>query len=437
MKRIVTLIMVAAGYTLIAWEPVMMKCVEGEPWNVMVTESGGKTWTLEVKKPDYISVTRERYEKFPDYTPEGWGGWGKGVRLRQLHAQECSSAGALEPESVRIESEDGVLYEAGRDYDGNSEWGSFGRLKEGRIPPNATVLISYRYSPQRLDSVICNTAGKLSIRCGKPHMAVPLPPELEAGEVRVGNIYLCGRPKQLTEEMLFPVLETAYPENAKLGETAAALLPKTLEKLRSGKAVKVLAWGDSVTDGSFLADPSWRWQEVFVAGLSKRFATKNIELVTVGWGGASTRSYFTAPSGDFFNYQKRVLDESPDLVIMEFVNDAFLPQEELEANYGRAYRDLKRIGAELILLTPHYIRPDWMGLKSQRNIDRDPRRYVAFLRKFAAANNIAIADASLRYGRLWRRGIPYNTLMQNKVNHPDKRGMKLFSESLLELFPEK
>ena len=437
MKRIVTLIMVAAGYTLIAWEPVMMKCVEGEPWNVMVTESGGKTWTLEVKKPDYISVTRERYEKFPDYTPEGWGGWGKGVRLRQLHAQECSSAGALDPESVRIESEDGVLYESGRDYDGDSEWGSFGRLKEGRIPPGATVLISYRYSPQRLDSVIRNAAGKLLLRSGKPHIAVPLPPELEAGEVRVGNIYYCGRPKQLTEEMLFPILETAYPENTKLGKTAAALLPKTLEKLRSGKPLKILAWGDSVTDGSFLADLSWRWQELFVAGLSKRFATEKIELVTVGWGGRNTRNYLAEPPNSPFNYQKRVLDESPDLVIMEFVNDDWLPSEELEANYGRVYRDLKKIGAELIILTPHYIRPDWMGLKSQRNIDQDPRRYVAFLRNFAARNNIALADAALRYGRLWRQGIPYNTLMVNNVNHPDERGMKIFSEALLELFPAK
>ena len=47
-----------------------------------------------------------------------------------------------------------------------------------------------------------------------------------------------------------------------------------------------------------------------------------------------------------------------------------------------------------------------MGLTRQRDIDDDPRPYVAGLRQFAAARNVALADASLRYGRLWRQGMP-------------------------------
>ena len=46
-----------------------------------------------------------------------------------------------------------------------------------------------------------------------------------------------------------------------------------------------------------------------------------------------------------------------------------------------------------------------------------------------------LADASLRWGRLWRQGIPYSTLMLNAINHPDVRGMRLFVDSLMELFP--
>ena len=48
---------------------------------------------------------------------------------------------------------------------------------------------------------------------------------------------------------------------------------------------------------------------------------------------------------------------------------------------------------------------------------------------------IALADASRRYGRLWRQGIPYSSLMLNSINHPDARGMKLFADALMELFP--
>jgi hypothetical protein len=33
-----------------------------------------------------------------------------------------------------------------------------------------------------------------------------------------------------------------------------------------------------------------------------------------------------------------------------------------------------------------------------------------------AEHQLALADASLRYGRLWRQGIPYSTLMLNSIN---------------------
>jgi hypothetical protein len=76
-----------------------------------------------------------------------------------------------------------------------------------------------------------------------------------------------------------------------------------------------------------------------------------------------------------------------------------------------------------------------MGLTAERDIDDDPRPYVKGLRRFAARNPVALADASLRYGRLWRQGIPYSTLMLNSINHPDARGMGLFADSLMALFP--
>jgi len=97
--------------------------------------------------------------------------------------------------------------------------------------------------------------------------------------------------------------------------------------------------------------------------------------------------------------------------------------------------DFRRIGAEWIILTPHYVRPDWMGLDREQQIDEDPRPYVAGLRRFAAKHQVALADASLRWGRLWRQGLPYRTLLVNGINHPDARGMKLFADSLMALFP--
>jgi hypothetical protein len=61
---------------------------------------------------------------------------------------------------------------------------------------------------------------------------------------------------------------------------------------------------------------------------------------------------------------------------------------------------------------------------------------VAGLRAFAPKHQVALADAALRWGRLWRQGIPYRTLLLNAINHPDPRGMRLFADSLMWLFPK-
>ncbi len=155
----------------------------------------------------------------------------------------------------------------------------------------------------------------------------------------------------------------------------------------------------------------------------------------MGWGGRNTESFLNEPPGSPYNYQQQVLGTKPDLVVSEFVNDAWLSVEEVEMRYGKLLADFTAIGAEWIILTPHYVRPDWMGLTRERDIDDDPRPYVAGLRQFAIRHNVALADAAMRWGRLWRQGLPYTTLLLNAINHPDHRGMQLFTDSLLALFP--
>ena len=44
------------------------------------------------------------------------------------------------------------------------------------------------------------------------------------------------------------------------------------------------------------------------------------------------------------------------------VNDAGLSPQAVEQRYSKLLTDFEKIGAEWIILTPHYVRPDWMGL---------------------------------------------------------------------------
>ena len=170
--------------------------------------------------------------------------------------------------------------------------------------------------------------------------------------------------------------------------------------------------------------------------LREQFPKARIKLLTQAWGGRNTGSYLAEPAGSPHNYRETVLGVKPDLIISEFVNDARLEPAQVEERYGRLLADFKGIGAEWIILTPHYVRPGWMGLTREKGIDEDPRPYVRGLRQFAATHDVGLADASLRYGRLWRQGIPYNTLMVNAINHPDRLGMRLFADALMALFRE-
>jgi len=421
----------ASGYLqAAAVEPAQIE-ITGD-WTIQVTD-GGAAASFDLEKPAVVDVVNEKYDTLALYNPNG-PEWHRATVLNGTQAQECSIQGALLPETVIVRlTPDGEPLVNGTDYQLDGPNGNVGRLEGGNIPADAPVYITYSYIPMRIDSIFRNADGTLSLAAGTPHVANPEIPALGEGQSRVVNIYFnAGPTAKLTEDQIFPILDDGaldIPAEA----AAEKLLPKIWAKLQSGEPVKILAWGDSVTACGYIPDNE-RWQVQFVDRLKERFPTANIELVTEAWGGRNSDTYFAQPAGAEHNYQEKVLDVHPDLIVSEFVNDAGFDAAKVEQNYGRMRDDFAQIGAEWIILAPHYVRPAWMGLSSQRNIDNDPRPYVVAIRDFAARNNIALADGSALYGQLWRRGIPYITLMKNNINHPNGFGMSLFVDALMILF---
>lgn len=411
-------------------------------WELKVTSGSNPAivTNLHVAQPQWVEVRAEKHDALPVFNPQA-GGWVKGAQLRGVRAQETTTPFLLDPASLVLRSgpeSDAPVLRPGQDYDADLSWGTVGRTTNGVIAAAQPVFASYRHVQLRLDAVVQLPDGRITIRTGEPRSAAPLAPVPGAGERLLAHVWIPGRIEKLAPEHLFPVLESAYPEPAKASPTTAErLLPKTMARLQSGGHLRVLAWGDSVTDGSYLPAPAKeRWQEQFVARLRARYPRAEIELVTEAWGGRNTASYLGEPPGSPHNYAEKVLGARPDLVVSEFVNDAGLNPDQVEEHYGKLLADLRQIGAEWIVLTPHYVRPDWMGLNRERDVDDDPRPYVAGLRQFAAKHDVALADAARRYGRLWRQGVPYTALMLNSINHPDARGMRIFADALMELFPD-
>lgn len=385
-----------------------------------------------ITPPAPIVITGEVHADLPVYNPKG--NWRKGVYLNAVRAQECSSTGLLLESSVVVKRDTGEVLKRGTDYELDPLWGALGRLEGGGLAAGQKVLVDYSYVPLRLDTIVALPDKSLKLITGTPGVGAILPPDVPAGAVAVANIFHHGVADRLDDSNLYPIEKVIAPPVAPAAEQ---LLPRTLAKLRAGQEVKIVAWGDSVTAGGGVgATPDKWYQNAFARALGERFPQAKITLLTAGWGGQNSAGYMAAPRGGAKDFVRDVLEPKPDLITMEFVNDAGLSGERLNKQYTDIMQQLHGCGAEVILIAPHLIRPDWLGVKSAK-FDTDPRPYVRDLKAFAAANNIALADASTLWCRLWRQGIPYMTMEANGINHPDARGHQLFVDALMALFPPK
>ncbi len=404
------------------------------PWTLVVAtpakDGAAATQQVSVDSPDRVVVRDEQHDTLPLSDPKAPGIF-RGARLGQLATAECTAAGTLVSGTVRVKSGPGeaAAYAEGKDYALDPFWGRFGRVETGAIPADKPVWADYTYARQRLDSVALDASGKAVVRRGAPAMGVVLPPDLQPGDKALVNVWIPGPIDALSEENLFPVTSGLAPALPESSDAAEKLLPNTLRKLRSGDPLTLVAWGDSVTNMCV-------YQKQFVAKLKERFPKANINLITAAWGGRGSRNYLEAPAGGEKDFVRDVLDPKPDVVVMEWVNDAYLDEAGVQTHYGGILSRLRGVGAEVIILTPHLVRPDWMDMKTLK-FDEDPRPYVKGLRQFAAANNVALADASKLWCQSWRRGLPYIAYLENSINHPDVRGHALFTEALMGLFPAK
>ena len=357
------------------------------------------------------------------------------VSLARACALMSEAADMLVPESVVLKSTEGdTIYKPGSDYGLEPRWATYGRLPNGAIPVDKPVQVSYRYGRSRLDAIVVDRQGKVSLLQGMPDTATPMPPAVAPETALIARVWAPGRLVTLTEDNIYPIIEPHYPElKGTEVPPAAHLLPKTWAKLQSGQPLNIRAWGDSVTAGGQASDAAHQYQSQFVALLGRRFPHALLHLTTVAWGGRNSDSFLDEPPGSPYNFAEKVLQPRPDLIIMEFVNDAYLTPEQVETRYTALQKRFEEIGAEWIILTPHFVRPDWMGETTVR-VEKDPRPYTAGVRAFAARHHVALADASLRWGHLVKEGIPYVTLLKNSINHPDDRGHEIFARALMELF---
>ena len=429
------------------------------------TETGRKkllrSWFAKNQKPNFADVKPaegqqvqdEKLQNFTDVKPaevkqvrgeklqlsaQAPRGHDVGTRLKQLIPQNPNSGvtarGSLIASSVVVRSGATTL-EEGRDYLLTHDWGMLGIGPNSRVTPNDTVTVDYDYSLMRLDSLVRGADGKEFVKPGNSSLTSPQAPILAPGETRVANLFMpYGGDSSHAE--LFPILETAAQAQTL---STNGHIPKTLAKLRAGQAVKIVCWGDSVTAGSEASGPATRYPTVLQQRLKQQFPNAHVEVETIAIGSSKSDQWldpvkypFPTPEKQAAGKFERIINAKPDLVTVEFVNDASYDAAHVAANYGEILKRLRAVGAEVILITPHFTNPEMMGFQSSREPEKRP--YVFALRDFATQNQLGLADASARWAHLWREGIPYVTYLHNGINHPDDRGHAIFADELMKNF---
>ncbi len=201
----------------------------------------------------------------------------------------------------------------------------------------------------------------------------------------------------------------------------AALLPKTVKKLREGGPFKLVAYGDSITAGGDATAMHLRFQRRYAKHLGERFPKAVIKVENGATGGDSTLQGLT-------RLEEKVLTRSPDLVLVGFgMNDHNVhgvPLERFEENLVTIVTKIRdATGAEVILFSTFPPNPDWMHSSHRME------QYAAATQRAAKQLQCAYADVHSVWSRVLDRKDP-SGLLGNNINHPNDFGHWFYLQAL-------
>jgi acyl-CoA thioesterase I len=197
-------------------------------------------------------------------------------------------------------------------------------------------------------------------------------------------------------------------------------LTKTVRMLEAGEPVKLIALGDSLTQG-------WMARKGFLDFLSemlqKKYPKCRVAIINRGIPGDTAE-------GGLYRLRNDVLDHDPDLVFIQFgLNDAFTG-----VNPGRFEATIQAIveqvrndsDAEILIITSVPVLFERM--------DEIADAFYGRLEAVASREGLAI----VRVHRYWmekiEQGLDFNSLVQGDRVHPSVEGYRLMAEAILSAF---
>lgn len=248
--------------------------------------------------------------------------------------------------------------------------------------------------------------------------------------------------------------------NSRLKPRAVGLeaLASVQAKLKAGKSVKIVAFGDSVTAGGEASLPSLIYWERWSQQLRDKYSRANIQTVRSGREGDLTEDGLKRIEAD-------VIEQHPDLVLIAFgLNDYNKGPPEINmskwelrrAKWARSWAKLRqqpppeqqngigrvdyfannlremidrvksKTGADVILLSALQPNPKW------KFSDGDMSRFAAITESVAIEKACTYVDVFGAWNEYSKRKKPED-LLANNVNHPNDFGHWIYFQALAAL----
>ena len=203
-------------------------------------------------------------------------------------------------------------------------------------------------------------------------------------------------------------------------------LTRVLGKLRNKQPIKLVALGDSITQGfnasgfkPALAPPYQPSYPQLVANtLQKRFDTK-VTLANLGVAGTE--------AGWGIEMVPKVTEQKPDLVLLAFgMNDGGRYEEKMLKMRNDVIA--ANPDADIVLVAPMTMNPRFAGADGFVWKSKTLGKMVT--------TNVALADVTTPWLEILKKK-PYSDLSGNNVNHPNDFGHRIYAHVILDLFPLK
>jgi len=195
---------------------------------------------------------------------------------------------------------------------------------------------------------------------------------------------------------------------------------RTISKLINGTPIKIVALGDSLTQGWMVSQGYIDFLNVM---LRMKFPESRFKLVNSGIPGDTADNGVYRLMGDVLYY-------NPDCVFVQYaINDAFsgFTEQQFKKNIRDIIEKIKEnTDADIILITSGYIGDN----DDNRRIERYYRQLTVLGEDF----HIPVVSVHEYWKKKITDGIPLESLVQYDGVHPTEEGYRLMAEAVMKLF---